>query len=219
MKMNLLLSKYKTIFFIALFLGMSILPEFTFSKGSFGGSRGGGGRSFGGSRSYSAPKSSAPSPRSSFNNPSSRSTAPATGGSSFGGNRSMSSSPAYNNHYTSKYGAPRKSLAPGSVSGVRGNYVIHQYGGFTDGLMMGYMMGYRPWYWHTPFHPAFYYSSPTYINNPDGTVSAYPPTFSFGNVILSIVLIIALVVIIRWVFRKIFGRSGGSSNYSQSSFS
>ncbi|MCU0427724.1 MAG: hypothetical protein MUF71_19090 [Candidatus Kapabacteria bacterium] len=173
------------------------------------------GGSFGGSRrsspSYAPSRPSAPS--SSFGGSRSMtSPAPSSmqrGGSSFGGSRAMA--PAASN-YRRSYGIPRQS-APMAVPGVSSPYMVHSYGGYTDGLMMGYLMGRTSAMWYTPFHPAFYYSRPTYVTNPDGTTEVYPPTFSFFRFFLGL----ALVGLIVWLVVRFFRRRSASID-SQSSF-
>jgi hypothetical protein len=154
----------------------------------FGGSR----RSFGGSRSKSrsTPKRSASraksTPKASPKRP------------SFGGNR-MSSKQA-----KQKYGVPTKTqpVTKASATGQQTNYVMHHYGGYSSGLMTGYMMGHTSMLWMMPFHPAFYYSRPNYVENADGTVSVYPPTFSFSKLLMTLIVIGIVVYFIRNYFRK-----------------
>lgn len=192
-------------------------------RGSFGGSRGGG--SFGGSRGGSTFRST-PAPAPSYSPRSSapsQSAAPRSSGS-FGGARSGFGSPSgalsgaagagAAMTYRKSYGIPRQSSAV-SVPGYSSPYMVHRYGGFSDGLMMGYLMGHTSMMWSMPFHPAFYYSRPTIIHNPDGTVEAYPPTFSF----LKLFLTLAIIGLVVWlVMRYIRRRRAGSDDMSQSSF-
>ncbi|MFM8472398.1 MAG: hypothetical protein ACKOBV_02610 [Candidatus Kapaibacterium sp.] len=185
--------------------------------GSFGGSRGG---SFGGSRSYrsySSPRSATrPAPSSGYN-----------GGSSFGGSRSSGTSMFRSGgrmnsaqEYTRSYGVPRRTeTAPMRGSdGVSRNYVFNQYGGYADGLMTGYAMGRMSWWWFTPFHPAFYYTAPPYVMRPDGTMEYFPPTFSFGKLLLTLVIVAAVVFIIVVMIRNRRRRMNGPVDLSQSSF-
>jgi hypothetical protein len=162
-----------------------------------------GGGSFGGSRRSSP--SYAPS------RPSAPSSSMQRSGGSFGGSRSMS--PAAGSSYRSSYGIPRQS-APVSVPGASSPYMVHSYGGYTDGLMMGYLMGRTSAMWYTPFHPAFYYSRPVYVNNPDGTMEVYPPTFSFFRLFLGL----AVLGLIVWLVMRFFRRRAGVESGSQSSF-
>ncbi len=177
-----------------------------------------GGRSFGGRRSTSksyksntrSKTSTARKPTSSMN--ASKSTNPAKR-TSFGGSR-MTSSKAY----TSKYGTPRKKTeyTGTNAAGQQQRYVMHGYGGYGSGLMTGYMMGTTSWMWSMPFHPAFYYSRPYYVNNPDGSMGVYPPTFSFTRLLFTLIVVaIILYIIVRLIKRK----SRNSRSYSQSSFS
>ncbi len=192
-------------------------PVIADAKGSFGGSRGGsrsfggsrgGGSSFGSSRSKSYSRPSAPS--SSYNRPSSTpSRSYSTPRSSFGGNRMNSGQ-----DYTRSYGIPRQStpMSLRNNQGVNQNYVVHNYGGRGDGFMMGYMMGSIPFMWHTPFHPAYYYSRPSYVTNPDGTVEVYPPTFSYMTLFFTIVIIggIVLLVVVAIRRRRMYSESNSS---------
>lgn len=189
-----------------------IAPDILEARGgrSFGGFRGGGSRSFGGFKSRSVSPSKSGS-RSLFGSKSPSAVSSAQRKSSFGGTRLGSSS-----DYTRKYGAPRRTIPAGQVSGVPRNYVMNDYGGYGSGLMMGYMMGHSSWMWSMPFHPAFYYSRPSYVQNPDGTVSVYPPTFSFGRIFFTLLIIGAVVYIIYVILRN---RKRRYSGYSQSSFS
>ena len=184
-----------------LFIGPDILE----ARGSFGGSRGFGGRSFG--RSYSRPGSS-------FGGSRSSSRSYNRGSSSFGG-KTLTTSQGY----VSRYGTPRKTIQGGGTSGIPSNYRVMDYGGYGSGLMMGYMMGHTSMMWMMPFHPAFYYSRPYYVNNPDGTVSVYPPTFSFGKLLFTLLIIGGIIFLI---YRYIKNKKGGGSYYSrqesQSSF-
>ena len=77
--------------------------------------------------------------------------------------------------------------------GGNSNYVVHSYGGRGDGFMAGYMMGMIPWYWHTPFHPAFYYSQPVIVNGANGTREVYPGTFSIGSLLLILLCLVSLI--------------------------
>ncbi len=166
--------------------------------------RRGGGRSFGGSRrSYTAPRSTprtATPPRSSTRQPSA--TTPRTSAkprSSFGGTRLSSG-----DQYRKSYGVPRKSeqvRLPNQAAGSPG-YTVHRYGGMGDGFMMGYMMGSVPFMWSMPFHPAFYYSRPYVVQNADGTKEVYPPTFSWGTLLLVLVIAGGAVFVIYVVVRN-----------------
>lgn len=205
-------------------LGLVLLPFVADAKGSFGGSRGGGGgRSFGGSsRSFGSGRSfggSRPStnynrstpPPSSYNRPS----------TSFGGSRqSFGSSQQFRSgaDYQKRYGIPRRTdqMSLRNNSGINQNYRFNSYGGFGDGFMTGYLMGSIPWYWHTPFHPAFYYSRPVVINGSDGVSEVYPGSFSFGSLILGFLIIGGIIFIIYAVIRS--RRRRAASDYSASSF-
>jgi hypothetical protein len=81
-------------------------------------------------------------------------------------------------------------------------YVVNHYGsGWTSGFMLGYLTGHIPWYWHTPFHPAFYYSRPYYVGTGD-TVNVYPPTFNwFKFLTWTGIAALAVFVVVR-LFKK-----------------
>jgi len=177
-----------------------IAPEFLEARGGRGGFR-----SFGGSRSrtFSTPSNKSVKP------PVTRSTQRQT--TSFGGKRLASG-----NEYRAKYGQPRKVSQPGQTPGVPANYRINQYGGFSNGLMMGYLMGHTSWLWFLPFHPAFYYTRPQYVENPDGTVDVYPPTFDWGKLFITLIIVGA---IIYFIVRAIQRRKLSARASSQSSFS
>jgi hypothetical protein len=193
--------------------------------GSFGGSRGGRGGSFGGSRGY---RSTRPAPRSqpggsfggsrqSTSRTPSRST-PSTAmpRNSFGGTRM--SSPQ---QYTSTYGTPRRTVQQNvpTSTGVQ-PMVINSYGGFGDRFMMGYLMGSIPWYYHMPFHPAYYYSAPYTAMGPNGMTHVYPGTFQWGTLFFSLLLIGGIAFIIYVVVRNRRRRSSsGVGDLSRSSFS
>jgi hypothetical protein len=166
--------------------------------------RRGGGRSFGGSRSPSYSPSRPASPSS----PMSR------GGSSFGGSRPQSAIAGSN--YRSSYGVPRQST-PMSVPGASSPYMVHSYGGYSDGLMTGYLMGRTSMMWSMPFHPAFYYSRPVYVTSPTGAVEVYPPTFSFFRLFMGMFIMGGVVFLVVWLIRR--RNNGGGYNTSQSSFS
>jgi hypothetical protein len=206
-------------FFIALmcltFLAVFILPDQADARGgSFGGSRGGGsfggGRSFGGSRSFgnSGSGSSFGGSRSGSSGLSGRSMGTVTrstpsGLSSFGGRRLGSSG-----DYTARYGAPRATMPAQQLnSSMPANYMVHDYGGFGSGMMMGYMMGQSSWMWSMPFSRQFYYSKPYYVENADGSVDVYPPTFSFGKLIFTLLILGAIGYIIYVIIRN--RRRGG----------
>jgi hypothetical protein len=203
-------------FFAAILLGIVLLTDVSEAQ------RRGGGGSFGGARRSSpsfapsrpaAPSSSAPSNsfggQRSMTSPAPQSMQRSSG--SFGGSRAMG--PAAATDYRKSYGIPRQST-PVAVPGASTPYMMHSYGGYSDGLMMGYMMGRTSAMWSMPFHPAFYYSRPVYVTNPDGTVEVYPPTFSLMKLFMTIVITGLLVWLIVWIVR----RRRGNDDMSQSSF-
>lgn len=104
---------------------------------------------------------------------------------------------------TNMYTSPGGIVAP-----VRG------YGGFRS---YSFYWGAPVWYYHTPFHPAFYFHPPVYVAGPGGGYYQ-PGGFNFMNLILGIVLIgilgiLFFVVILRGIFR-LFGGGGSRSQYS-----
>lgn len=124
--------------------------------------------------------------------------------------------------YRRSYGIPRREevrTIP-TPEGQR-NVVVHSYGGYGDGLLMGYLMGQTSWLWFTPFHPAFYYSQPYYVPRPDGTVEYYPPTFSLAK-LLFVLIVVAAIGFVVWVIvrnrRLQRGQIAGSGDMSRSSF-
>ena len=131
---------------------------------------------------------------------------------SFGGNR-LNSSKAY----TQKYGTPRKTETKtmSNSQGQQQRYVMNSYGGYGSGLMTGYMMGATPFLWSTPFHPAFYYSKPYYVNNPDGSIGVYPPTFSWSKLLFTIIIVGIIAYIIYVIIRN---KKQKARSESQSSF-
>lgn len=211
MKRNLVLSKLIGASLIIALLFLFISPEIAEARrGSFGG-----GRSFGRSRpSYSRP--STPSRQRSFNRkpPTPRvQPLPANKRSSFGGNRISTAK-----DYTRKFGTPRKSqpFTGKNAAGMPQNYVVHSYGGYGSSLMTGYLMGTTSWMWLMPFHPAFYYSRPYEVANPDGSIEVYPPTFSWGKLFFTLLIFLAIVFIIYRIIKN--RRMRNSRSYSQSSF-
>jgi len=207
------LGKILGILFLTIVLLLLISPDSAYSRRSFGFGR----RSFGGrsrSRLFRSPKRSK-LPRSSFGKKRSRSlfgkmTPSQRAARSFGGKRLGNAK-----QYTRKYGIPRKSFSESiNRNGVSRNYVFHSYGGYGSGLMTGYLMGRTSWLWFTPFHPAFYYSRPYYVDNPDGTIGVYPPVFSFSKLIFTILIVSMIIYIIVVVIR-----SKKSNRRSHSSFS
>ncbi len=205
------MKKYLNLALVATFIFLllaSIMPDDLFARrGSFGGSRS---SSRSSSRSYSTRSSS-----------SSR-------GSSFGGKRSSSSERSMqsatprrvsNADMRTQYGIPRRveKVRATNNSGVSRDYQINDYGGYSSGLMRGYVTGsiashmsYLPWY------GAFWYSKPQYVTNPDGSVSVYPPTFSWTKLIIVLAIIYFIVKAInKRRRRRLYGasRSDTSDEY------
>jgi hypothetical protein len=133
---------------------------------------------------------------------------------SFGGSRL--SSPA---NYTQRYGTPRRTqtVTRQNAQGQPQNYVVHQYGGMGDRFMTGYMMGSIPWMWSMPFHPAFYYSRPQEYHRPDGSVELYPPTFSWGKFLFTMLVIAGIIYVLYAILRS--KKRAQMSATSRSSFS
>ncbi|HOK15258.1 MAG TPA: hypothetical protein PLU67_04795 [Candidatus Kapabacteria bacterium] len=150
-------------------LSIFILPDFAEAR------RGGG--SFGGSRSFKPRPAQTAKPKTS-NVPRQQRT------SSFGGTR-ISKEQA-----KAKYGIPKKVEQTKRVdaNGNQRTYNIHNYDGYANGLMTGYLLGHTSWLWMMPFHPAFYYSKPYYVENEDGSIDVYPPTFSIMRLLIGIAL-------------------------------
>lgn len=154
-----------------------------------------GGRSFGGSRrSFSSRQYNRQPSRTSQNQTKRLGTQRKT---SFGGTRLSSSQ-----SYTSKYGVPRRTAPAGTTQGIPKNYVVHQYSGYGNSLMMGYLMGHSSLLWMMPFHPAFYYTKPYYVENPDGTMEVYPPTFSIERVFITILIIAGIIYFIFTTIKR-----------------
>lgn len=113
------------------------------------------------------------------------------------------------NNYLLKYGVPRKSETKKiySSNGTSQNIIVHNYGGVSDGFTTGYLTGQASWYWSTPFHPAFYYSTPSVHKNSNGVTEVYPAEFSvlyliLGLILLSFVLVLILGFGYYWVKRS-----------------
>lgn len=215
-------------------VGITIVTDTIAQKrsSSFGGSRSA-------SRSYSAPLTMPPS---SFGGTRSYSTARATPPTSFGRTRTAEPSPfgaaqraapaaplpravgtplATGENYYRSYGIPRRQevrTIP-TPEGQR-NVIVHSYGGYSDGLLMGYLLGQTSWLWFTPFHPAFYYSQPYYVQRPDGTVEYFPPTFSLAKLIFVLIVIGAIVFIVWVIIRNRRAQQGliGRPTLMRSSF-
>lgn len=232
---------------VALLIILPTISDAQRRGGSFGGSRGGGSRSysaprssggssFGGSRGSTAPRNSGggfwgnsssqnrnrtgsnSSPNGSFGSPSySQRNGNLQRGVQGGAMMNSMNNPQ---QYTSRYGTPRRTETRSYTGndGVSRNYNYNNYGGYGDGLMMGYMMGHSSWMWAMPFHPAFYYSRPYTAVAPDGTVQVYPPTFSFGTLIFTLLIVGAIGYVIYVIIRSRRRARFGTGDMSQSSF-
>ncbi len=131
--------------------------------------------------------------------------------SSFGGKRLASG-----NIYRKRYGVPRK-VERVSLPSSTGDHPVqlNYYGGMADQFMLGYLMGSAPWYWSLPFHPAFYYSRPYIVENPDGSVEVYPGTFSWSRLLLVLAgALLASFLIWRIIRIRRQQSSSGSSSFS-----
>lgn len=202
MKRKNLFYRYFGLTIILATLFIFIAPEFAEARR---------GRSFGSRRSTS--KRSSKTTRSKAPRTATKKVPPSKQ-TSFGGQRMTSSK-----DYTSKYGTPRKApqtITGKNAAGATQRYQTYSYGGYGSGLMSGYLMGRTSWMWMMPFHPAFYYSKPYYVNNPDGTMSVYPPTFSTGKLLFTLVIVGGIIWLIYRMIRR--RRDGTSTNYSSSSF-
>jgi hypothetical protein len=179
------------------------------SGGSFGGSRSSGG-SFGGSRSStpSAPSTSGGSFGSRSSSAPSSSTRPAGGsfGSSTAGRSTSSAGGAFGR--TGSFGTASRvrstSTAPRYVGRTPVSTTTVMYGGigypyhsfgFWSGFSLGWAMS-PPWYYYTPFHPAFYFRPPVLY---DGAM--YPGGFSFARMFMGLVGFVFVI----WLLALVFG--------------
>ncbi len=213
-------------------LGMFVVGESVAQRrsgGSFGGSRGSSSRSssqskasppgsFGGARTSpqmapnrgAVPPNGQPGMKQNIPNNSSGFVGGNAPRSSFGGSRLGSG-----NDYRKSYGIPRQTT-PQTLPGYSSPVMMNRYGGFSDGLMMGYMMGHSSWMWSMPFHPAFYYSRPHVVYAPDGVTvqEVYPPTFSFLKMVLTLLIVGGIVYVIIRVVRARRSMSSSGSSFS-----
>jgi len=99
---------------------------------------------------------------------------------------------------TARYGAPRRTETVQSNNAAGGvmDYRMNYYGGFSSSLMTGYMLGNMAW-WMTA--PAFFYSRPNYVENEDGTVDVYPPTFNWGRLFFILLVVFGAIYVIRFM--------------------
>ncbi|MCX8055292.1 MAG: hypothetical protein N3A67_06470 [Ignavibacteria bacterium] len=197
MKTYVNIIRFLGIIIILFVLKLFLLPDFAEAR------RGGGGRSFGGSRSFKPRTTQTVKPQTS-NFPRQQRT------SSFGGTR-ISKEQA-----KAKYGIPKKVEQTKRVdaNGNQRTYNIHNYDGYANGLMTGYLMGHTSWLWMMPFHPAFYYSKPYYVENEDGSIDVYPPTFSVVKLFIGI----AIFSFVLWLLYKVVSSNRKSSTLRNSSF-
>ena len=180
-------ARYFSIATLMLLLLTVIEPDDLFARrGSFGG----------GSRS-----------RSSFGRSASRSSRSSSRRSSFGGTRTMTARSA-----RAKYGTPRRVQSVKSTNAGGRNYMLNDYGGYSSSLMRGYVMGsvtssmmWMPWY------GAFWYTHPVYVNNPDGTVGVYPPTFNWTRLFFVLIVVGGIVYVVTGSRRRKSDDSSTSS--------
>ena len=193
------------------------------SRPSSGGSFGGGaakpssGGSFGSSSKPATGGAAKPATGGSFGS----SSKPATGGSfgssnrsapsgSFGsskpGTTSSSSSFGRSGAFGSSGRVRSTSVRPyGSYTPTRSTTIMYggmSYPAYHYGFWSGYSLGWAmspPWYYYTPFHPAFYFSRPMYY---DGGV--YPGGVSFTGILMGVVFFIFFF----WLLGRLFGGSG-----------
>lgn len=197
MKTRFKIIRFFGIAFVLFVLNIFLLPDFADAR------RSSVGRSFGGSRSFKPRPTQTAKPQTS-NIPRQKRT------SSFGGMR-ISKEQA-----RAKYGVPKK-VEQTKIIDANGNqrtYNIHNYDGYANGLMTGYLMGHTSWLWMMPFHPAFYYSKPYYVENDDGSIDVYPPTFSFVKLFIGI----AFFLFVLWLIYKIVASNRKSNKLQNSSF-
>ncbi len=218
------------VFVLSFFLSLELDARSGSGRSSFGGSRSGG-SSFGSSRGSSGSRGGSSFGgyrRSPSSGQSYRQSSPSGGYSSapsFGGSRgsriARGSQIGSAQEYTRSYGIPRRQETTPYTGndGISRNYVFNHYGGYGDGIMTGYALGRMSWWWHTPFHPAFYYSAPPYVVRGDGSVEYYPPTISYGMIFFVVLMGSAVVFVGYVIIRNRRSRRGGSSgDMSQSSF-
>jgi hypothetical protein len=87
---------------------------------------------------------------------------------------------------------------------------VRGYSGFRS---YSFYWGAPAWYYHTPFHPAFYFHPPVYVGTPGLGGGYYEPGgFNFMNLLLGIVIIgilgmVFFFFVLRGIFRAIRGNS------------
>lgn len=187
-----------------------------------GGSFGGGGRSFGGGRSYSAPRSFGGSrPGGSFGGGSQPGGSTARRpGSSFGGNRPGTSGGGgfgrsggfgSRNYIRSTRVAPsyasRRPTRTSQMYYNNGYVPAYHYGGFSG---WSYAWAAPMWYFHTPFHPAYYYRPPVYYQG-----GMYPGGFNWGNFFAALILFAIVIAMIVWVVRRMRRKHGHAAHGSR----
>lgn len=179
----------------------------SFGGGRSGGSFSGGGGSFGSGRSSS-----------SFGGSRSYSNSGRSNSSSFGGGRSTSGSGSFGrsgSFGSSSFTSSRsvnyngRSYTTSSTPYYYGGRPYHAVyvGGWGD-------YWYHPvWYYWTPFHPAFYYSGPQYINDPNGGYYV-SGGFNFFHFLIGA----AFFIFVIWLIARLFGFGGRKrlkyTNYS-----
>ncbi len=117
---------------------------------------------------------------------------------------------------TARYGTPRRTetVQSNNAAGGAMDYRMNYYGGLSSSLMAGYMLGNMAW-WMTV--PALLYSRPYYVENDDGTVDVYPPTFNWGRLFLILLVVFGVIYFIRFMRAVSRARTTGEK-HSYSSF-
>lgn len=212
------------IFLMATLIALPIIPAMGQRGGRSGGSSFGGGRSSGGSFRFGGGGGSFSgggfgSGRSSGggfggSNSGGRSSGGSFSGGGFGsGGRSSGGSFGTGRSTGGGFGSSgvvrSTSVRPSSYgrtpSSTRNyNYNGMSVPGYSFGFWSGYSLGWAmspPWYYRTPFHPAFYMRPPVYYNG-----GLYPGGFNWLNFFIG-VLIFGFVI---WLLFRLF-RGGGRS--------
>lgn len=144
--------------------------------------------------------------RSSFGR-SSRSYRSSSRRSSFGGTRKMTARSA-----RAQYGTPRRVQNVRTTNAGGRNYMLNDYGGYSSSLMRGYVLGRvtSSMMW-MPWCGAFWYTRPVYVNNPDGTVGVYPPTFNWTRLFTVLIVVGGIAYVVTGSRRRKSDDSSTSS--------
>lgn len=169
------------------------MPQLSWAPGGRG-SFGGGGRSFGGGSFGRSSSSSGTFSRSS------------TSGGSFGrsgsfGSRTYTGTTTRSGAFSGSRAVTPPPILPSSASRSSYSwggttYRSVNYGGWSDYSYYWSPWHRTPWYYYTPFHPAFFYSPPYYAS--DGYY--YPGGISFFRVIVGL----AVFGFVIWLLFKLF---------------